>query len=136
MTLPIDGAYNTKDRDLLSDDNVRPDAIHNRIQLFLLCLGYLEFVHRLPKIIQKSFPLCSSNQQMFVIISHRSTGIVLRPTGRRADHFCYKVLESRGLHAMMGFINSWVGIQTRVDHDPVDEVIHDGGDIINTPSRS
>jgi hypothetical protein len=34
---------------------------------------------------------------------------------------------------MMGFVHSRVGIQARVDHDPVDEVIHDGRDAIYTP---
>ncbi len=120
-------------RDLLSDGNVPLCAIYHPFQLFLLCLGHLEFVHRLPKIIQKSLPPRSSNQQMLVRISHRSTGILLRSTGRRADHFYYKVPESRGCHSMMGVIHSWVGIQTRVDHDPVDDLIHDGRDIINTP---
>lgn len=34
---------------------------------------------------------------------------------------------------MISLINSWVGIQARVDYDPVDEFIHDGRDIIYTP---
>jgi hypothetical protein len=34
---------------------------------------------------------------------------------------------------MMGFFHSWVGIQARVDHDSVDEVIDDGRDTIYTP---
>jgi hypothetical protein len=33
---------------------------------------------------------------------------------------------------MMGLIDTWVGIQAWVIHDPVDEVVHDRGDAIDT----
>ena len=33
---------------------------------------------------------------------------------------------------MMRLIDAWVCIQAGVVHDPVDEVVHDGGDAIDT----
>ena len=34
---------------------------------------------------------------------------------------------------MMGFVHPGVGIRSGVDHDPVDEVIHDCRDAVYTP---
>jgi hypothetical protein len=36
---------------------------------------------------------------------------------------------------MMGFIDARIGIQSWIDHDPADEVFHDGGDVIH-PTQS
>jgi len=33
---------------------------------------------------------------------------------------------------MMGLVYLWVRIQTRIDHDPVDEIIHYSGDAVDT----
>src|SRR6267378_2197939 len=33
---------------------------------------------------------------------------------------------------MMGLVYPWICIQARIDHDPVDEVIHHGGDAVHT----
>ena len=33
---------------------------------------------------------------------------------------------------MMGLVYPWVCVQTGIDHDPVDEVIHHGGDAVDT----
>jgi hypothetical protein len=33
---------------------------------------------------------------------------------------------------MMGFVYPWVRIQARIDHDSIDEVIHHGGNAVDT----
>ena len=44
-----------------------------------------------------------------------------------------RYLNPAGGYAMMGLIYLWIGIQARIDHDPVNEVIHHGGDAVDAP---
>ena len=66
-------------------------------------------------------------------IRHGLTCVFLRPACSPADHLGHQVLESRRRNAMVGFVHLRVGVQSRVYHDSVDEVIHHGGDAIDTP---
>ena len=49
-----------------------------------------------------------------------------------ADHLGHEALESRGGNAMVRFVHSRIGIQSRIYHDPVDEVVYHGSDAINS----
>jgi hypothetical protein len=33
----------------------------------------------------------------------------------------------------MGFVHSWIGVQPRVSHDPVNEIVDHAGNAINSP---
>ena len=59
---------------------------------------------------------------------HGSPGVFLRAAGGPADHFRDQVFESRRGHTMVRFIDPGIRVQSRVDHDAVNEVIDDGGD--------
>ena len=56
----------------------------------------------------------------------------MRPASGPADHFRDEVLKACGGNVMMGLVYAWVRIQARINHDPVDEVIHHGGDAVDT----
>jgi hypothetical protein len=63
-------------------------------------------------------------------IAHRTTRIRLRAASLPTDQLRDEILESRGRHPMVGFINTRVSIQPWVTHNPVDEVIDDRGDVV------
>ncbi len=63
-------------------------------------------------------------------IAHRSPGIALRSAGRPAHHLGDVVLESGGRDAVMRLVDARVGVQPRIGHDTVDQVIDDGRDVI------
>src|SRR5262245_35171553 len=69
---------------------------------------------------------------MCVRILHRLATVLLRPARRPADHFGDQVLESGRRHFVMRLVHLGIGVQFRILHDPVDEVIDHRGDGINT----
>ena len=85
------------------------------------------------QVVEKGFPsVASSDHQMLVHFLHGTAGVLLRPTAGPADHFRDEILEACGGNTMMSLIYPWVRIQARVGHDAIDEVIHDGGDAVDT----
>src|SRR5258706_3079716 len=68
---------------------------------------------------------------MPVRVAHRTTGIFLRAAGRPAGHLGYQIFEARWRHTMMRFINAWIGVQSRIAHDPIYQVVHDSRDVIH-----
>jgi hypothetical protein len=60
-----------------------------------------------------------------------STRVLLGATGRPADHLGHQELEPCRCHAMVGFVDARVGVQPGIDHDPIDEVIDHGGDVVH-----
>jgi hypothetical protein len=58
-----------------------------------------------------------------------STRVVLWTSGRVGEHLRHEVLEPRRQHAVVRLIDARIGVQPVVDHDPVDEVVDDGGDV-------
>jgi hypothetical protein len=54
------------------------------------------------------------------------------PPAPPAEHFRNEVFEACRRNAMMGLIYPRIRIQPRIDHDPVDKVIHHGGDAVDT----
>src|SRR5215467_1885580 len=77
--------------------------------------------------VEKCFPFPRGNLQMAMRVRHRFPCIFLRTARSPADHLGDQVLESRRRHAMVRFVHQRVGIQSRVHHDSVDEIIHHRG---------
>src|SRR5207245_1375674 len=50
------------------------------------------------KVVEKSLPLGGRDHKRLVRLPHRATGVLLRSTGRPADHLRDKVLEPRRRH--------------------------------------
>jgi hypothetical protein len=57
-----------------------------------------------------------------------SVGAAARP----ANHFGNEILEARWWHFVVSFVHGRVHVQARVRHDPVDQIINNGGDAINS----
>src|SRR5262249_82581 len=62
----------------------------------------------------------------------RAACVLLRSTGGPADHFRDEIFEACRGNTMMGLVHFRVRIQTWINHDPVDEIIHYGGDAVDT----
>jgi hypothetical protein len=69
-------------------------------------------------------------------VPHRTTGIPLWPPCGPAHHLGHEVLEPRSGQPMMRLIDLWFGVQPRIVLDTVNQVIDDGGNRIDAPSRS
>ena len=68
---------------------------------------------------------------VFVRLVHGASGVFLRAAAGPADHFRDQVFESRRGHTMVRFIDPGIRVQSRVDHDAVNEVIDDAGDWVD-----
>ncbi len=62
---------------------------------------------------------------------HRAARVPLRPPARFADLFRHQVLEPRRQHAVMRLIDARIRVQPVVNHDPVDEIVDDGGNVVD-----
>src|SRR6266568_2060073 len=62
---------------------------------------------------------------------HRLARVFLWPACSPADHLGHQVLESRWRHAMVRFVHQGIGIQSRVAHDSVDQVVYYGSNAID-----
>jgi hypothetical protein len=106
-------------------------AFHNHLDFVLLRLRHTELVQRLLNVIHENQPFFFGYHEMAVRISHRATRVVLWPTGGLAKQLGDEVFESRSRYSVMGLIYARVRIEPRIGHDPVDQVIDDGSDVVN-----
>ena len=84
------------------------------------------------EIVHERVPLLAGDEQLAVGVDHRAPRVGLRPARRPAHHLGDVILESLGRDAVVRLVDSRVCIQPRVDHDPVDKVVHDDGDRVGT----
>src|SRR5713101_1699759 len=113
------------------DDDIRSRAVDDCFQFGLLPGGNRELIQRLLKVAQKCLPLHGGNLQMGMRVRHRLTCVFLRATCSPANHLRDQVLEARRRYAMVRFVYQGIGIQSRVYHDSVNEVVHHGSDAIH-----
>src|SRR5215208_6070237 len=64
-------------------------------------------------------------------VAHRTSRICLRAASGLTEHLRDVILETCWRYPMVGFVHTRVGIQPCVGHDPVDEVIDDGSDVVH-----
>jgi len=64
-------------------------------------------------------------------ISHGAARVFLRPAARPANHFGDEVLETRGRELVVRFVDCRVCIETRISHDPIDEIVDHHSDIVH-----
>jgi len=114
------------------DDDVRPGAVDDGLELGLLGLLYSEFVERLLEIIEKGLPLGRRDHKIFVRLLHGATRVLLRPARGPTDHFRDEIFEACREDTMMGLVHPWIRIQAGIDHNPIDKVIDHGGDAVDT----
>jgi hypothetical protein len=115
------------------NDDISPSAGDYGLDLRLLGRrGHCELVKGLLKIVEKGLPLCRRYHEMLVRLLHGTACVLLRPAGGPADHFRDEVLKACRGNAVMRLVYPWVCIQAGIDHDPVDEVIYNGSDAVDT----
>ena len=80
---------------------------------------------------KEDLPFLFGDVEMGVGVVHVLTCIFLGTAGGPADHFGDQVFEAGPGHAMVGFIHLRIGVELRVVHDAIDEVVHHGSDGID-----
>src|SRR5205823_6533658 len=58
--------------------------------------------------------------------------VFLRPAGRPAKHLRDEIFEACRGNAVMSLIYPWICVESGINHDPVDEVVHHSGDAVDT----
>jgi len=86
------------------DDDISPCAGDYGLDLCPFGLGHSEFVKSLLEIVEKGFPLRCSDHEMLVRVLHGTAGVLLRPTGSPANHFCDEIFEAWRGNTMMGLV--------------------------------
>ena len=113
------------------DDDISPRAGHDSLDLSLFGLGYSELIERFLEIVHKGVPLFRGDHEMLMRVLHRTAGKLLRTASRPAKHFRDEVFEAWRRNTMVGLVYPWVCIQARINHDPVDEIIHHRRDAVD-----
>src|SRR6266404_7250602 len=115
-----------------ADNDIAIRAIDDLLQFRLLGDGNFKLVERLLEVIHECLPLFGRDVQVLMRLTHRASGIFLWAAARPADHFGNEILEARWRHLVVGFVHGRIRVQARVRHDPVDQIIDNGGDAINS----
>src|SRR2546430_1788797 len=116
----------------LANYNVAVGAVDDCLQLRLLRGRYAELVECLLKVIHERLPFFGRDVQVLVRLAHRAPSIFLRSAARPAHHLSNEIFEARWRDFMVGFVHGWVGVQPRVSHDAVNEIVNDAGDAVNS----
>ena len=82
---------------------------------------------------QKNLPFFLRDIEVDVGIVHRFAGVFLGTTRCPANHLGYQVFEASAGNTVMGFVDFRVGVETRVVHDTIDEVVDHGGNRVDAP---
>ena len=98
----------------------------------MFCGGYAELVECLLEIIHERLPFFGRDVQVFVRFAHGASGIFLRAAARPANHFGDEILEAGRWNLVMRFVHKWVGIEPRISHDAVNEIVNDARNAINS----
>src|SRR5262249_51116598 len=117
------------------DDDVALRTLHDSKQFLVLRLGYIESCHRVVEVLTERSPLTLGDLEVPVRLTHGTAGVLLRSTCGPTDHFGHVVLEARRADTVMRFINGCVCIQDRVAHNPINEVVHYGGNRVDATER-
>src|SRR5215468_5548242 len=93
--------------------------------------GTLNFGHRVVEVLTERSPFTLGDLEMFVRFAHGTAGVGLGATRGPADHLGHVALEALRADTVMRFINGCVCIQDRVAHNPINEVVHYGGNRVD-----
>src|SRR2546428_2497411 len=113
-------------------DDVSVRALHDRYELGLLCGGNLELVESLLEVVEKGIPLLRRDLEVTMRVGHGAPGILLRPPTGPAHHFRHQVLEAGRWKPVVGFVDERIGVEARIDHDAIDEIVHDRCNAVDT----
>src|SRR5258708_5084874 len=91
-----------------------------------------EFVERLRHVVHERAPLARCDAQMPVRALHVLAGVFLRTSGGPAQHLGNKVFEACRRYLVVRVVDQGIGVEPRVGHHTVDEVVYDGRDAVDT----
>ena len=106
-------------------------AVDDCLQFRLFRRGYAELVERLLEIIHEGLPLFWRNVHVTMRVGHRASGVFLWAARRHPDHLGNQIFETGWRNLVVRFVHGRVGVQARISHDAIDEIIDHRRDAIN-----
>src|SRR5262249_7480036 len=132
MTHGYWGVRRTASRLLLGGDDRVPGALDDGHNLGPLSRRDCELVERLRHVVHERLPLARRDAQVLVRALHVLAGVFLRTSGGPAQHLGNQVLEACRRHFVVRLVDQGIGVEPRVGHHAVDEVVYDGRDAVDT----
>src|SRR5258705_6396560 len=117
---------------LLGGDDRAPGALDDGHDLGPLGRRYCEFVERLRHVVHERGPRAGRDAQMPVRALHVLAGVFLRTSGGAAQHLGNQVFEACRRYLVVRVVDQGIGVEPRVGHHTVDEVVYDGRDAVDT----
>src|SRR5258705_5225845 len=83
-------------------------------------------------VVHERAPLARCDAKVPVRALHVLAGVFLRTSGSPAQHLGDQVFEACRRYLVVRVIDQGIGVEPRVGHHTVDEVVYDGRDAIDT----
>ncbi len=106
-------------------------AFHDGDEFRQLGGGNVELIEGLSKVFEESLPFVGRDLQFNVGIPHGAPAVALGSAGRLANLLGNQIFEASPGNAVVSLIDERIGIESRVVHDAVDEIVHDCGNGID-----
>src|SRR5438552_5923268 len=117
---------------LLGGDDRSPSALDDGHDLGPLGRWDCELVERLRHIVHERVPLARRDAQVPVRALHVLAGVFLRTSGGPAQHLGNQVFKALRRYLVVRVVDQGIGVEPRISHHAVDEVVYDGRDAVDT----
>src|SRR6266566_2025026 len=114
------------------DDDVSPRALDDGHDLGPLGRRDCELVERLRHVVHERVPLARRDAQVPMRALHVLAGVFLRTSGGPAQHLGNQVFEACRRYLVVRVVDQGIGVEPRIGHHTVDEVVYDGRDAVDT----
>src|SRR5947199_6661813 len=91
-----------------------------------------ELVERLRHVVHERVPLVRRDAQVPVRALHVLAGVFLRTYSGPAQHLGNQVFEACRRYLVVRLVDQGIGVEPRIGHHAVDQVVYDGRDAIDT----
>src|SRR5229473_5168086 len=115
-----------------SCDDRAPGALDDGHVLCPLGRRDCELVERLRHVVHERVPFARRDAQVPVRALHVLAGVFLRTSGGPAQHLGNQVFESCRRYLVVRVVDQGIGVEPRIGHHAVDEVVYDGRDAVDT----
>src|SRR5437868_3265527 len=90
-----------------------------------------ELVERLRYVVHERVPLALCDAQVPVRALHVLAGVFLRTSGGPAQHLGNQIFEACRRYLVVRIVDQEIGVEPRVGHYAIDEVVYDGRDAVD-----
>src|SRR5207245_4211378 len=113
-------------------DDRAPGALDDGYDLGPLGRRDCELVERLRHVVHERVPLARRDAQVPMRALHVLTGVSLRTSSGPGQHLGNQVFEACRRYLVVRVVDQGIGVEPRIGHHAVDEVVYDGRDAVDT----